>query len=120
METLPWHTLPRDRLLRDGGWVVAFLADGCPSCRRFRPRFESWDGGDSFRSAVGDVTYEESPLSDDLGIEVVPTIIVFRDGRPLLRRESDPEIGLPPDASDRADASAIALPMRSSRRSAST
>lgn len=44
---------------------------------------------------------------------------LLRDGRPLLPGESDPEVGLPPDALDRADASAIALPMRSSRRSAS-
>lgn len=108
MERLPRHAFQKDRVLRDGTWVVAFLADWCPFCQRFRATFDSWDIGHSVRTATADVTDDESPLWDDFGIEVVPALIVFHDGRPVFRLESDPGVGLPEDALDRARAAAEA------------
>jgi len=96
VESLPRAAFRSGRLLRDEAWVVAFVADWCPFCHRFLPEFEALDGGTSFRTAVGDVTSEESPLWDDFQIDVVPLVIVFRDGLPVFRWESELGQGLPP------------------------
>jgi len=106
METLPSQAFQRGRLLRDGTWVVAFLADWCPFCRRFRPVFEALDGGGAFRTGVADVTDDDSPLWDQFGLEVIPALLVFSRGRPTFRREIYPGAGLPADALERASAAA--------------
>jgi len=85
MESVGADAFRGDQLLRKGTWIVAFLADWCPFCRRFRPQFSTLEGAAAFRVAVGDVSSEESPLWDVFRIEVVPTIVVFRDGRPVFR-----------------------------------
>jgi len=102
VETLPSDAFRKDQLLRDGTWIVAFLADWCPFCRRFQPQFQSLEGGSRFHPAIADVTFEESPLWEDFGIEVIPALIVFRDGRAVFRQESDPGQGLPPGSLERA------------------
>ena len=81
------------RLLKEGTWAVAFLADWCPFCQAFRPNFES------MRLSVGgrliaDVTEEESPLWDTFAIEVIPTVVVFRGGIPIARFDGVPGVGL--------------------------
>jgi len=87
MEILKADAFRKEQLLRDGTWMVAFLADWCPFCRRFRPEFAALEREDRFRIAEGDVTAEDSPLWDDFRIEVVPTLVVFRDGRPVFRAD---------------------------------
>jgi thioredoxin 1 len=86
-----------DRLLRPGIWAIGFLADWCPYCRAFVPALESLAGGGAFEVAVGDVTDEESPLWERFSIDVVPTVVVFRDGRPAFRRDGRLGIGLTGD-----------------------
>jgi len=108
VEPLPPDAFRGRRLLRDGPWVVAFLADWCPFCRSFRTDFEGVDGGGSFRSGIADLTDGDSPLWDDFAIDVVPAIVVFSNGRPILGLQSDPGVGLPPDALDRARSAAEA------------
>jgi len=108
VETLPANAFRNDRLLRDGAWVIAFLADWCPFCRRFQPEFAAFDGGSQFHTAIADVTFEESPLWDSFGIEVIPALVVFRDGRAVFRQESDPGRGLPPGSLERARMAASA------------
>ena len=107
MEMLPRGAFRKNRLLRDGAWVVAFLADWCPFCRRFQPQFEALDENVSFRTGVGDVSAEESPLWDDFSIEVVPALAVFRGGRLVFRVDSEPGVGLPPSALEQARAAAL-------------
>jgi len=106
IETLPREAFRKDQLLREGTWVVGFLADWCPFCRRFRPELEALDGSTEFQVGVGDLTSQESPLWEDLGIEVVPAVYVFRNGRPVFRAESDLGIGLPPGTVERARSAA--------------
>ena len=102
MERLPPDAFQKDRLLRPGTWVVVFQAEWCPFCQRFARIFETWDVAGSLHTGTADVTDDESPLWDDFRIEVVPALIVFHDGRPVFRLESDPGVGLPEDALDRA------------------
>jgi len=108
MERLPRHAFQKDRLLRDGTYVVAFLADWCPFCARFASVFEAWDPGPSLRTAVADVTDDGSPLWEDFQIEVVPALVVFHDGRPVFRQQSTLGMGLPENALDRAQVAAQA------------
>jgi len=109
-ELLPPEAFRGPRLLRDGSWVVAFLADWCPFCRTFRHVFERFDGRSSFRTGIADVTDDDSPLWEDFGIEVVPALVVVSNGRPVFRLQSDPGVGLPPNALEHARAAAEATP----------
>lgn len=100
---------PRDfqgtRFVRSGTWAVAFLADWCPFCRRFAPEFARL-AGHGFRLAMADVSSEESPLWDRFAIEVIPTVLVFRDGRLIFRVDGRYMEGL--DSNDLAAISSAA------------
>jgi thioredoxin-like negative regulator of GroEL len=76
-----------ERLQRPGTWGVVFLADWCPFCRAFRAKFERLEGHVAFSLGIGDVTDTESRLWDDFHIDVVPTLVGFRDGPPIYRRD---------------------------------
>jgi thioredoxin 1 len=86
------------RLTRSGSWAVAFLADWCPFCREFEPLFNELGDSRSFGLLVADVTAQESPLWERFEIDVVPTVLVFRDGRPVFRMDGIPGEGLGPAA----------------------
>ena len=79
---------------RPGLWAVAFLADWCPFCRAFAPKFEALGGTGSAKVVMADLTSEETPLWERFSIEVVPTVIVFRDGTPVLRKDGQLGRGL--------------------------
>lgn len=106
MEIVTADAFQGRRFLRDGTWIVAFLADWCPFCRRFRAEFSALEGATDFRVAVGDVTSEESPLWDDFRIEVVPTVVVFREGRPVFRADGILGFGLAPGDLEKARSAA--------------
>jgi len=102
METLHDSDFHGKTLGRPGTWVVSFLADWCPFCRRFLAEFEGAKTPGEATLAVADVTDEGSRLWDDFSIEVVPTLIVFRDGKAIFREDSDLGVGLPPGSLGRA------------------
>lgn len=82
------------RLDRPGTWAIAFLDDNCPFCREFAPRFASLAAGRDYRIAFADVTDHHSPLWEDFRIEVVPTVVLFRDGATFFRRDGRLGFGL--------------------------
>ncbi len=94
VERLGARDFAEGRLVRAGVWAVAFVADWCPFCRAFLAPFSELRGAGPFEIAFGDVTDEESPLWDDFRIEVVPTVLGFRDGRPEYRRDGIHGVGL--------------------------
>lgn len=71
-----------------------FLASWCPFCRRFKPIFESVLHEEGIEAALVDLSDESNPLWDTFRIETVPTVIVFRDGEIVLRRDGVPGRGL--------------------------
>ena len=95
LERLDASAFSGRRLLRNGPWAVAFLATWCPFCRQFAPAFATL-GTDHVRLAIGDVTSDESPLWDLFGIDVIPTVLVFRDGTVVRRFDGRPSVGLGP------------------------
>jgi thioredoxin 1 len=96
------------RLRRNGTWVIAFIADWCPFCRAFAPAFAALKGGD-FGLAIADVSDEESPLWERFEIEVVPSMVVFRDGASVFRADGRFMEGLGPKDLDAVRAAATAL-----------
>lgn len=110
MEKFEAEAFENDHLRRPGTWIVAFLADWCPFCHRFLPLFDALAGDDGFRLAVGDVTSEESPLWESFHIDVVPTVVVFREGRPVFRADGILGVGLPREALEQARSAARSPP----------
>jgi len=100
METFTDVQFDGAKLGRPGRWVVAFLADWCPFCRRFRGPLEDWRPPTGVRAAIADLTDLDSPLWDRFAIEVVPTLVGFRDGTVVGRRDGIAGRGLSPRALD--------------------
>jgi thioredoxin-like negative regulator of GroEL len=63
---------------------VLFYADWCPFCMAFK----------GFELGMANISDDDNPLWDDFKINRVPTIVVFRDGQPIWRKDSPPFIGL--------------------------
>ena len=66
---------------------VLFYAQWCPFCRSFYPEFEAAMNRKGFRWAEVDISDDEDPLWETFDINVVPTIIVFKDAQPVFRRD---------------------------------
>jgi thioredoxin-like negative regulator of GroEL len=87
MERLGADAFTGERLNRSGTWAIAFLADWCPFCRAFEPKFAALEGTGSFEIAKGDLTDENNPLWETFHVDVVPTIVAFRDGAAIFRKD---------------------------------
>ena len=74
-------------LNRKGIVAAVFLASWCSFCRRFRPLFEAAAADGRTTWAVVDVTDDENELWEKFGIEVVPTIVIFKDGQVIWRKD---------------------------------
>ncbi len=87
METFGASAFRGDHLLKPGVWAVGFVADWCPWSDAFRPAFERFAADAPGPCAYGDISDESNPLWETLAIDVVPTIVLFRDGVPVARRD---------------------------------
>jgi thioredoxin 1 len=72
---------------------VLFYADWCPFCMDFKPRFEAVQPS-GFELGLANISEDDNPLWEDFNIKRVPTIVVFRDGKQVWRKDSPPFIGL--------------------------
>ena len=80
--------------------AAVFLASWCPFCRRFQPAFEVAAKTGGILWASVDVSDDNNELWDIFKIEVVPTIVVFKEMKPVWRKDgvlgrglSDADIG---------------------------
>jgi len=78
--------------------AVVFLASWCPFCQRFRPLFEVAAKQNTVPWAIADVSEDENELWDVFNIKVVPTVVVFKNGEPMFRRDGVPGRGLSEEA----------------------
>jgi thioredoxin 1 len=74
--------------------IVMFRADWCPFCRKFRPDFESYEGKVKVKLSEAVLNQDENPLWDKYDVKVVPTIIAFKGGKEIGRRNGKAMIGL--------------------------
>lgn len=64
--------------------LVDFYATWCGPCRMLAPIVEEIAEETDVRAKVGKVDVDENPeLCDAYGISVVPTVIIFKDGKPV-------------------------------------
>jgi len=82
------------RLKQDGSVAVLFLASWCPFCRQFRPTFEAAARSSNTPWAWVDVSEDDSIFWDTFGLDVVPTVIVFKNGEAVFRRDGERGRGL--------------------------
>ena len=76
-----------------GRTLVLFYASWCPYCSNFKPSFESAAIG-GVRKIGAMIDEDENPLWDRYGIQAVPTMIAFENGREVARRDAKKHIGL--------------------------
>ena len=88
------------RLIHSGTLAVLFLAQWCPFCSSFYPGFQEAMNGKSVPWAVADISEEENPLWEIFDVAVVPTIIVFKNGESVFRRDGVRGRGLSQKAID--------------------
>jgi len=79
---------------------VLFYAEWCPFCRSFYAEFDKALNSRGVRWAEVDISGDDNPLWERFGISIVPTVIVFKDGQPVFRRDGVQGRGLPKKAID--------------------
>ena len=104
METLSQDRFDGQTLRRPGRYAVVFTADWCPFCRAFQPQFARLEGSPAYHVARVDLTDLENPLWEGFDVDVVPTVLVFRDGEVTLRVDGVAGVGLGPRDVDRVRA----------------
>jgi thioredoxin 1 len=77
----------REVLQAEGLVLVDFWAAWCPPCRRLAPTIDALAADYRGRLTVAKVDVDGSPdLARRYGIQSIPTLILFRDGRPVDKR----------------------------------
>jgi len=79
---------------RRGKVLVFFYAAWCPFSRAACLETDCIRDQRSYDSYAVDLSDEENPLWDDLGISIVPTLIGYREGEEILRKEGARMVGL--------------------------
>ena len=74
--------------------LVLFRADWCPYCRKFKPVFDSYEGKVKVRMAEAVINDDENPMWDEFNVMVVPSLVAFRSGKEIARRNGKPARGL--------------------------
>ena len=94
LEVLHTGDFDGTHLKRKGVYSVCFGATWCPPTRRFVPKFVARSGKYPGTFAIGDITDWDDPLWDTFRIKITPTMVIFRDGRPVERFDGRRLIGL--------------------------
>lgn len=81
----------------NGETAILFVMSACPFCRAFRPVFGQWASGQARECLTVVLDDMESPLWDELSIEVVPTVILFKGNVAAVRLDGRPGEGLTAD-----------------------
>ena len=73
-------------LTSDQPVLVDFWAQWCPPCRALSPTIDAIADEVAGRAKVGKVNTDENQnLSAQYGIQAIPTVMIFKGGRPVKR-----------------------------------
>lgn len=73
-------------------WLVEFFQPWCPYCKAFFPTLKAYSE-EAGTLPVIQVSGEEFPqIFEAFGIESYPTLMVFKNGQPVLREEGGLEM----------------------------
>jgi thioredoxin 1 len=98
IETGSW--IEKDEFEKDlklpGERIVLFAADWCGYCRRFISLLSNYKGseGASREIIIVNVESGDGSLWDKYKVDLVPTLVVFKDGKETFRRGARPSVGL--------------------------
>jgi thioredoxin 1 len=67
--------------------VIVFAAKWCPYCTRFLKQAKSLENSSNVEIKLVDADDPDESLWDDFAIKKVPTIVVFKDGKSIFRRD---------------------------------
>jgi len=75
--------------------AVVFTASWCPFCSMFTPIFKSTLSKNQLPCGSVDLTSYDNPLWETFKIEVVPTVVIFKNGKAVYRVDGMYGRGLP-------------------------
>ena len=70
-----------------GKCIVLFYASWCPDCTRFMPVFEAAASKAKVPALKARIDEDGNPIWEDYKIEVVPTVVLFENGKEKARAE---------------------------------
>ncbi len=77
-----------------GPHVIVFAAKWCGFCSRFIEQTRSLENLANAEIYLIDADNPDESLWDDFSIKIVPTLIVFKDGKSIFRRDGKSGAGL--------------------------
>lgn len=84
-----------NKVLKGPGIIlVAFHAEWCPFCKKFIPLFREFQAPPAIILKEALVNEDENPLWTRFKIETIPTLIAFKGGKIIGRRDALPGVGL--------------------------
>lgn len=90
--TLTKSNFEAEVIKKPGVSVVRFWAPWCGPCRMMEPLYQDLAQTLATKAAFGEVEIDAEPeIAGALGIRSIPTVVVFKDGRPV-----DQMVGLGP------------------------
>ena len=75
-----------DQSISSGVALVDFWAEWCGPCKMQLPIIEEFSGEMEGKATIGKVNVdEELELAQSFGIQSIPTLILFKDGKPVKK-----------------------------------
>ena len=95
MLSLKPNDFSETRLLDSRGILAVFYASWCPFCRSFLGIFENtMTGKTDPEGALVDISDETNPLWEVFKVDIVPTLVGFRGGMAIARKDGIDGAGL--------------------------
>ena len=96
MEVSDWHSKAEfQRIISEPGTrVVVFAAKWCGYCSKFLEQARSLENPAKVKIDLVDADEPDESLWDDFSIKKVPTIIIFKDGKSIFRKDGRPPLSL--------------------------
>ena len=75
-----------EKSIANGAALVDFWAEWCGPCKMQLPIIEEFSGEMEGKATIGKVNVdEELELAQSFGIQSIPTLILFKDGKPVKK-----------------------------------